>query len=127
MYIDIFIGHRANLLIHEATLEDGMEKEAKKKAHCTIGEAIEVGRKMEAEYTMLSHFSQRYPKIPKLSSLGDKFGIAFDFMTLKFSWLPRLKYILPSIQTVIAQDEEIEVENIVESSDEPVTKKQRIK
>ncbi len=38
-------GENATLLIHEATLEDTMEKDAKEKSHCTTQEAIDVGIK----------------------------------------------------------------------------------
>ena len=33
------------LLIHEATLEDGMEEDALKKNHTTTGQAISIGQK----------------------------------------------------------------------------------
>ena len=32
------IGHGSNLLIHEATMEDGMEQEAKEKTHSTMSQ-----------------------------------------------------------------------------------------
>ncbi|XP_051888754.1 zinc phosphodiesterase ELAC protein 2 [Pristis pectinata] len=57
-------GQNANLLIHEATLEDGLEEEAVEKTHSTTSQAIDVGMKMNAEFIMLNHFSQRYAKIP---------------------------------------------------------------
>lgn len=38
------IGRGATLLIHEATFEDGMQDEAKAKAHSTTTEALAVGR-----------------------------------------------------------------------------------
>lgn len=39
------VGENATLLIHEATLEDTMEQDAKDKNHCTTQEAIDVGIK----------------------------------------------------------------------------------
>ena len=57
-------GRDANVLIHEATFEDGMEAEAALKRHSTVGEAIQVAHEMEAKFLVLTHFSQRYPKIP---------------------------------------------------------------
>jgi len=57
----------ANILIHEATFEDGMEEEAVFKRHSTIGEAIMVGRDSQAKTIILTHFSQRYPRIPPFS------------------------------------------------------------
>ncbi|KAF8631971.1 hypothetical protein AX15_002105 [Amanita polypyramis BW_CC] len=60
----VWAGKDATLMIHEATMADGQEELALKKAHSTFGQAIEVGRKMNAEHILLTHFSARYPKMP---------------------------------------------------------------
>ncbi|XP_074826641.1 zinc phosphodiesterase ELAC protein 2 isoform X2 [Natator depressus] len=76
------MGKDTTLLIHEATLEDGLEEEAVEKTHSTTSQAIGVGMKMNAEFIMLNHFSQRYAKIPLFSAdFSDKvcFG---DFVTI---------------------------------------------
>ena len=78
----------ADILIHEATFTDGMEKEAVLKKHSTVGEALGVGKAMNARTIVLTHFSQRYPKIPPLakdescSSNRSLPIFAFDFMRL---------------------------------------------
>ncbi|KAL7531456.1 hypothetical protein ACHAWF_003780 [Thalassiosira exigua] len=79
----------ADLLIHEATFEDGMEEDAVLKRHSTVGEAIEVASKMNARSLVLTHFSQRYPKIPPLNRTREQerakeipIVFAFDFMIL---------------------------------------------
>jgi ribonuclease BN (tRNA processing enzyme) len=59
------IGQGADLLIHEATFDPEMIQDARKKRHCTIAEAINIAKKMNAKRTILTHFSQRYPKFPK--------------------------------------------------------------
>ena len=47
----------------------------------TTSEAIQCGQKMRAKFTLLNHFSQRYPKIPVFSEeFNDCVGIAFDHM-----------------------------------------------
>lgn len=47
----------------------------------TTSQAISVGMRMNAEFIMLNHFSQRYAKIPLFSpDFNDKVGIAFDHM-----------------------------------------------
>uniref|UniRef100_A0A667WVJ6 Zinc phosphodiesterase ELAC protein 2 n=1 Tax=Myripristis murdjan TaxID=586833 RepID=A0A667WVJ6_9TELE len=75
------LGKNATLLIHEATLEDGMEEEAAEKRHSTTSQAIGIGMKMNAEFIMLNHFSQRYAKIPLFSEdFNDRVGISFDHM-----------------------------------------------
>lgn len=93
-------GVEADLLIHEATFEDGMEDEATLKRHCTVGEALRVGERMRAKAVALTHFSQRYPRIPPLgqaeneasgnsdraenpiAELRPHIVFAFDFMKL---------------------------------------------
>jgi ribonuclease Z len=68
-----------------------MEEEAVLKRHCTVGEAIDIAMAMEARSLVLTHFSQRYPKIPRLSLEGKNeqsfkgihIVIAFDFMRLR--------------------------------------------
>ncbi|KIR35362.1 ribonuclease Z [Cryptococcus deuterogattii MMRL2647] len=59
-------GKGATLLIHEATLEDDKPEVAAVKGHSTFSQAINVGKEMGAKYILLNHFSQRYPKLPKL-------------------------------------------------------------
>ncbi|KAJ3858973.1 hypothetical protein EV359DRAFT_51550 [Lentinula novae-zelandiae] len=52
------------LLIHEATMSDAQADMAAAKAHSTVGQAIDIGRKMGAENVLLTHFSARQPKMP---------------------------------------------------------------
>lgn len=58
----------ALLMVHEATFEESMDTEAKQKAHSTTTEAIDVGRKAHAKHVVLTHFSQRYPKMPVMTA-----------------------------------------------------------
>jgi RNase P/RNase MRP subunit p29 len=46
-----------------------MEGDAQAKKHCTTGEAVGVALQMNAKRLILTHFSQRYQKIPVLSSV----------------------------------------------------------
>jgi len=81
----------STIFIHEATFENGMMEEALAKKHSLCGEAIECGRRANAYRTILTHFSQRYPKIPVLD---DTFTattcVAFDLMTFNLSNLENL-------------------------------------
>ncbi|KAJ3891424.1 hypothetical protein GG344DRAFT_47464 [Lentinula edodes] len=52
------------LLIHEATMSDAQADMAAAKAHSTVGQAIDIGRRMGAENVLLTHFSARQPKMP---------------------------------------------------------------
>ena len=78
------VGHGADLLVHEATFEDGMEEEAVLKMHSTVSEALSIAKRMDTKACILTHFSQRYPRIPPLreedSQLPFPVAFAFDFM-----------------------------------------------
>lgn len=67
-------GKKCTVCIHEATFDDAPDKlkMAKLKQHSTISEALQVSENMEAEFTILTHFSQRY----NLFKRGDKDDIS---------------------------------------------------
>ncbi|KAK6332139.1 hypothetical protein TWF718_002673 [Orbilia javanica] len=68
------IGKNCTVLLHEATFDDELKDEALAKRHCTTSEAIQAGKDMGAKNLLLTHFSQRYPKLPNIrrqSSNGD--------------------------------------------------------
>jgi len=49
--------------------------------HSTTSQAIDVGMKMNARFILLTHFSQRYAKVPVFNeSFSSQVGIAFDNM-----------------------------------------------
>lgn len=74
-------GRESDLLIHEATMEDELMREAQSKLHSTTSQAIKAGLQMGAKFTLLTHFSQRYAKLPRLNDNFTKdVGIAFDNM-----------------------------------------------
>ncbi|XP_027199653.2 ribonuclease Z, mitochondrial-like [Dermatophagoides pteronyssinus] len=123
MYSDSFdyIGKNCDMLIHEATMNDDLWQEAEYKRHSTISQAINVGRKIDAKYTVLTHFSQRYAKMAPINLINDELlanyiekqvVIAFDFMQISFENLAnaaRLKYPLE-----LLFDEEIQrMQNVV--------------
>ena len=94
----IKVGQGSDLLIHEATFEASMVEEAKQKKHCTITEAIDVGSKMKASHVMLTHFSQRYPKLPPLAQTV---AMAFDLLSCRPTDCAWLASILPQIQQMV--------------------------
>ncbi|KAI4112126.1 MAG: hypothetical protein LQ339_000134 [Xanthoria mediterranea] len=73
----IRIGRGSTVLVHEATFDDVMQDDAKAKKHSTMSEAIGVASAMGAKRLILTHFSQRYQKLPNLSAL-DNTEIVFD-------------------------------------------------
>ena len=85
-------GLNATLLIHEATFDDSMIEDAKKKRHSTVSEALKVASDMQAYAVILTHFSQRYPQIINGSTVDEKSSqaeqktlepiLAFDMMNI---------------------------------------------
>lgn len=61
--------------------EYDFEQEALAKRHSMTHEAVQTGKAAGAYRTILTHFSQRYPKIPVVDdSFQDSTCIAFDLM-----------------------------------------------
>lgn len=106
----VHIGKDAALLIHEATLEDGLEEEAVEKRHSTTSQAIAIGMKMSADFIMLNHFSQRYAKIPLFSpDFTQRVGISFDHMRISLGDVKLLPQLVPALKALFAEDiEEME-------------------
>lgn len=98
-------GLGASVLIHEATFDDEMKVDADAKNHSTTGDAIAVGKAMNAGIVFLTHFSQRYPKIPIFDpSFAFNTAIAFDLMCVRFSDLPTLPQMLPALKVIFAAE-----------------------
>ncbi|EME86499.1 uncharacterized protein MYCFIDRAFT_214269 [Pseudocercospora fijiensis CIRAD86] len=60
------IGKGSTVCIHEATFDDELQGDAEAKNHSTTSEALNVAQKMGAKACVLTHFSQRYQKVPVL-------------------------------------------------------------
>lgn len=73
----ISIGNHSTLLIHEATFDDEKAGDAVAKKHSTIKEALGVAVAMHAKRLVLTHFSQRYQKLPTMSDIKPT-AIAFE-------------------------------------------------
>ncbi|KAF2769393.1 hypothetical protein EJ03DRAFT_374550 [Teratosphaeria nubilosa] len=84
------IGKGSTLVIHEATFDDELRGDAEAKNHSTTSEALGVAQAMGAKTCILTHFSQRYQKLPVMdhsdggsmegpqASLEDTFAAAAD-------------------------------------------------
>lgn len=97
------LGQDCDLLIHEATMEDNLIKEAKLKYHSTVSQAIQMGEQMRSKFTLLTHFSQRYAAIPHLpenenNSKLHNVGVAYDNMLVSLSQLPLLPLMYPTLK-----------------------------
>ncbi|KAJ8756216.1 hypothetical protein K2173_024763 [Erythroxylum novogranatense] len=95
----------ATVLIHEATFEDDLVEEAIARNHSTTKEAIEVGDAAGAYRMILTHFSQRYPKIPVFDDNHmHKTCIAFDMMSVNIADLPMLPRVLPYLKLLFRNE-----------------------
>lgn len=94
------IGKGATLLIHEATFDDELSGDARAKKHSTTSEALAIGREMEARRILLTHFSQRYQKIPVMGNTTGKDQVAivaFDYMRCKLGDFAKLAQFRPAL------------------------------
>lgn len=99
----------------QATFEDALVDEALARNHSTTNEAIEMGNSANAYRIILTHFSQRYPKIPVLDETHmHKTCVAFDMMSINIADLPVLPKVLPYLKLLFRN------EMIVDESDDVV-------
>ncbi|XP_013108117.2 ribonuclease Z, mitochondrial [Stomoxys calcitrans] len=121
----IDLGQNCTILIHEATMEDDLEDEAKLKMHSTISQAIQQGKAMNAQHIILTHFSQRYAKLPRLPmnnqikneeemeaeplpspSPMSNVSIAFDNMQISLEELQNFHVMYPVMRSLFADHAE---------------------
>lgn len=99
------------LSILQATFEDSMKDEAIARNHSTTKEAIGVGTSAGVYRIILTHFSQRYPKIPVLDETHmDKTCVAFDLMTVNLADLPVLPKVFPYLKVLFRNEMAVEEE-----------------
>lgn len=99
----------------QATFEDALLEEAIARNHSTTKEAVEVGDSANAYRIILTHFSQRYPKIPVFDETHmHKTCIAFDMMSINIADLSVLPKVLPHLKLLFRN------EMVVDESDDVV-------
>lgn len=102
------IGQGATLLIHEATFDDELQGDAKAKKHSTTSEALHIGKLMGARRILLTHFSQRYQKLPVMDSEGGKEQVAivaFDYMKIKLGDFVLQEAFKPALMELFKEEE----------------------
>ncbi|KAI4355610.1 hypothetical protein L6164_004367 [Bauhinia variegata] len=106
----------ATVLIHEATFEDAMVEEAIAKNHSTTKEAVEMGESAGAYRIILTHFSQRYPKIPVFDEKHmHNTCIAFDMMSINIADLPVLPRVVPYLKLVFRNEMADESDDVMDA------------
>jgi ribonuclease Z len=77
----------ADLLVHDATLDDDLAERAEEDGHSTVSQAAEVARKAKAKRLILTHISARYEDTSKLlehaKKIFKKVEVAEDFMNIE--------------------------------------------
>ncbi|KAI5988833.1 beta-lactamase-like protein [Pisolithus marmoratus] len=96
-------GQNATLLIHEATMADDEADKARAKMHSTVGQAIDIGKKMNAYGTLLTHFSARYPTMPQSMLTSYEPGepivaLAFDHANVRIGDMRKMQAYMPAIE-----------------------------
>uniref|UniRef100_T1J1X8 Zinc phosphodiesterase ELAC protein 2 n=1 Tax=Strigamia maritima TaxID=126957 RepID=T1J1X8_STRMM len=98
-------GQKCDLLIHEATMEDNLIDDAKNKTHSTTKQAIDVGARMKARFTMLTHFSQRYAKVPIFTdNFNTSVGVAFDNMMVSMNNVGLTALFRPILEVIFSDE-----------------------
>ncbi len=76
------------------------------KRHSTFTEAIQVAQDMKAKQSIMTHFSQRYSKVPNFDEFEqkdgspiDKVGVAFDMTSITPQNVNVIKANLSSIES----------------------------
>jgi ribonuclease Z len=88
-----------------------LTEEAIAKNHSTTKEAIRVGVLAGVYRVILTHFSQRYPKIPNVDEVDvDKTCIAFDLMSVNLADLPALPKVSSYFKYLFRSEAEAEDE-----------------
>jgi ribonuclease Z len=96
------------VLIHEATFEDDMAAQARAKKHSTVGEALGVAREMGAGLVVLTHFSQRYPKIAAMGDgeeKGENVVLAFDGARVRVRDAARFGVLKKGLEEIYREEE----------------------
>ncbi len=81
------LAKNADLLIHEATLEDELFERAQEDGHSTASEAAEIAKKAKVKRLILTHVSSRYKSTEHLLEQARKIfsnvNVAEDFMKIE--------------------------------------------
>ena len=85
------LAENADLLIHEATLEDDLLERAQEDGHSTASQAAETAKKAKVKRLMMTHLSSRYKSAERLLEQAKKIfpnaDVAEDFMKIEIPLL----------------------------------------
>jgi ribonuclease Z len=76
---------------------------------------------MNAYSLLLTHFSQRYPRVPPLNYVPPRTGFAFDMMRVAIGDLWKMPAMLPAIRTLFPEGDQ----SLMEVDDEDSSEKKK--
>ena len=81
------LAENADLLIHEATLEDDLQERAQEDGYSTPSQAAKTVKKAQAKRLVLTHVSSRYkdaqPLLEQARKIFQNTEVAEDFMAIE--------------------------------------------
>lgn len=87
----VTLAQKADLLIHEATLEDELRERAKEDGHSTPSQAAQTAKKAKVKRLILTHVSSRYkssePLVNQARRIFPDVEVATDFMKVEIPLL----------------------------------------
>ena len=93
------------VLIHDETFDDSIHVGVIMNNHSTTKEAIQVAKSSRVYRVILTHFSQRNPKIPFFSDNYTSHAcIAFDMMSVNLVDLPLVPRLLLAFKTLFKDE-----------------------
>ena len=98
------LSQNSDLLIHECTFGDEFKSEAIEKKHSSKSEILKLFKDSNIKHILITHFSQRYPRLPKLPPENTHVIPAFDFMRITSSNIDKCSLMTPMLKMLYPED-----------------------
>ena len=99
------------LLIYYENSDNTIVESQGRAKHSTADEALAAAAGMGAHRVVLTHFSQRYPRLPPCivtaGPIAQRYIVAFDGMEVPFAILGELPKLMPLLSLALSAQEEI--------------------
>lgn len=69
---------------------------------------MQVARQSQCKQLLLTHFSQRYPKVPEMENVeGAAVAVGFDMLTVSIDSIKEAACLLPHLQQLLGEAEAV--------------------